>query len=113
MSNQAWADKNSDCSFLKLNDRCPNSNCIYREQSTFTPRKYQLEEFGFKHELPKKCKENKKAWDSFLKPAFNTIAPATGLVSASKTKTSQVGRSATSLKSILGGKNLEPHGNAR
>ena len=57
--------------------------------------------------LIKIFKGSQKAWNSFLKPTINNLAPVTGMAVGAKVKNPQVGQATTNiLKSKSGGKIL-------
>ena len=60
-------------------------------------------------------KGSQTAWNKFLKPTINTLAPVAGMAVAARNKKKQVGAATTNLlKSLTGGKILSPtdmHGN--
>ena len=49
MSNSAWCDLNKDCTVLKLQDLCINSNCNCQKHITFSPKQFQMEGAGFEN----------------------------------------------------------------
>ena len=79
MSKSAWCDLNSKGNLLKLHDVCTNPKCKCRQQITFNLRQFQLEGNGFKDTMKKIFKGSQKAWNSFLKPPRNALAPVIGL----------------------------------
>ena len=115
MSNSAWSDLNKNCTVLKLHDMCHNPKCNCQKQITFTPKQYMLEGNGFKNTIKKIFKGSRTAWNKFLKPAVNTLAPVIGMAVGAKTKNPKIAQATTIiLKSISGGKILsltDLHGN--
>ena len=102
MSNSAWCDLNKNCTVLKLHDMCYNPKCNCQKQINFTPKQYMLEGAGFKNTVKKVFKVSQKAWNSFLKPTKNTLAPVFGLAVGAKSKNPQIGQATTNiLKTIL------------
>ena len=107
MSNSARCDLNKNCTVLKLHDMCHNPKCKCQKQITFSPNQFQLEGAGFKNTMKKIFKGSQTAWNKFLKPAVNTLAPVIGMAVGAKTKNKQVGAATTNiLKSSTGGKIL-------
>ena len=51
---------------------------------TFTPRQVQLEGVGFRNLMKKIFKGGQKAWNSFLKPTVDTLAPVIGMAVGAK-----------------------------
>ena len=94
MSFSAWCDLNKNCTVSKLNDMCHNPKCSCQKQITFTPKQFNLEGAGFKN-TNKAFNGNQKAWDSFLKPTINTLAPVIEMVVRAKSKNPQVGQGMT------------------
>ena len=115
MSNSAWCDLNKNCTVLKLHDMCHNPKCKCQKQITFSPNQFQLEGAGFKNTMKKIFKGSQTAWNKFLKPTINTLAPVIGMAIGAKRKNKQVGAATTNiLKSLTGGKILsltDLHGN--
>ena len=115
MSNQAWTDLNSKGIIIKLHDKCPNPKCGCQKIITLTPHQYMLEGGSIKSKLQKRFKGTQTAWNKFLKPAINAMAPFIGMAVSAKTKNPKVGQATTNiLKSISGGKILsltDMHGN--
>ena len=74
-----------------------------------------MEGKGFKNTMKITFKGSQKAWNSFLKPPINTLAPIIGMAVGAKSKNPQVGQAtANTLKSISGEKILsltDMHGN--
>ena len=104
MSNSAWCDLNKTCTVLKLQDMCHNLECKCQKQITFTPKQYMLEGNGLK-KMKKMFKGSQTAWNKFLKPTINTLAPVIGLAVGAKSKNKQVGAATTNiLISLTGGK---------
>ena len=91
----------------------PKSNC--RKQITFAPKQFQFEGAGLKNTMKSNFKGSQKAWNSFLKPTINTLAPVIGMVVGAKSKILQVEQAtADTLKNISRGKILsliDTHGN--
>ena len=57
--------------------------------------------------MKKMYKGSQKAWNKFLKPTINTLAPVIGTAVGAKSKNKQVGAATTIiLKSLTGGKIL-------
>ena len=57
--------------------------------------------------MRKTSKGSQKAWNSFLKPTINTLAPVIAMAVGAKSKNPHVGRrTAIILKSIAGGRVL-------
>ena len=94
---------------------CPNPKCNCLKKISFTPKQFQLEGSGFKNTMKKNFKDSQKAWNSFLKPTINTLAPVMGMAVGAKSKNPQVAQATTIiLKSVSGGKILslrDLHGN--
>ena len=116
MSNSAWCDLiKKNCTVLKLHDMCHNPKCKCQKQVTFSPNQFQLEGSGFKNTMKKIFKGSQTAWNKFLKPTINTLAPVIGMAIGAKSKNKQVGAATTNiLKSLTGGKILsltDLHGN--
>ena len=115
MSISAWCDLNKDCTVLKLHDMCHNPKCKCQKQITFSTRQFQLEGSGFKNTMKRIFKGSQTAWNKFLKPTINTLAPVIGMAVGAKSKNKQVGAATTNiLKSLTGGKILsltDLHGN--
>ena len=116
MSNLSWCDLKNKASLLKVNDiMCPNPKCDCQKQITFTPRKFQFKGAGFKKTKEKSFKFSQKAWNSFFKPAVNTLAHVIGMAVAAKSQIPLFGQTTTYiLNSISGGKTLSltnMHGN--
>ena len=86
MSNSAWTDLYSEGNILKLHDKCPNPKCGCQKIITFTPHQFQLEGAGFKITMKKLFKGSQTAWNKFLKPTINTLAPVIGMAVEAKTK---------------------------
>ena len=92
---------------MKLHDFCHNAKCKCQKQITFSPNQFQLEGIGFKNTMKKIFKGSQTAWNKFLKPAVNNLAPVIGMAVGAKTKNQKVGQAtANILKSISGGKIL-------
>ena len=92
---------------LKAHEVCPNPKCICQKQIILIPRQFQVEGTGFENKKEKKFDEASKDWDSFLRPAVNTLAPVLSMAVAAKRKNPQLGQATTNiLKSISGGKIL-------
>ena len=107
MSNSAWCALNKNCTVLKLHDMCHNPKCKCQKMITFTPNQFQLEGDGFKNTMKKIFKGSQSAWNIFLKPTINTLAPVMGMAVGAKSKNKQVGAATTNiLKSLTGGKIL-------
>ena len=115
MSNSAWCDLNKNCTVLKLHDMCHNPKCKCQKMITFSPNQFQLEGVGFKNAMKKMFKGSQTAWNKFLKPTINTLAPVIGMAVGAKSKNAKVGGATTNiLKSLTGGKILsktDMHGN--
>ena len=115
MSNSAWCDLNKICTVLKLHDFCHDPKCKCQKMITFSPNQFQLEGAGFKNTMKKIFKGSQTAWNKFLKPTINTLAPVIGMALGAKSKNKQVGAATTNiLKSLTGGKILsltDMHGN--
>ena len=94
---------------------CHNLKCECQKQITFSPKQYMLEGNGFKNKMKKIFKGSQTAWNKFLKPTINTLAPVIGMAVGAKSKNKQVGQATTNiLKSLTGGKILsltDIHGN--
>ena len=59
---------------------------------------------GFKNTMIRKFEASQKAWDKFLKPTVNTLAPVIGLAVGAKNKNPRVGQATTNiLESISSG----------
>ena len=107
MSNSAWCDLNKNCTVLKLHDMCHNPRCKCQKQISFSPNQFQVEGAGFKNTMEKIFKGSQSAWNTFLKPTINTLAPVIGMAVGAKSKNKQVGAATTNiLKSLTGGKIL-------
>ena len=105
MSNSAWCDLNKSCTVLKLHDMCHNPKCKCQKQITFSPNQFQLEGGGCKNNMRKNFKGSQTAWNRFLKPTINTLAPVIGMTVGAKSKNAKVGAATTNiLKSLTGGK---------
>ena len=77
------------------------------ETNNFSPNQFQLEGAGFENTMIKIFKGSQTAWNKFLKPTLNTVAPVIGMAVGAKSKNEQVGAATTNiLKSLTGGKNL-------
>ena len=115
LTNSAWCDLNKNCTVLMLHDMCHNPKCKCQKQITFSPNQFQLEFAGFKNTMKKLFKVSETAWNKFLKPTINTLAPVIGMAVGAKSKNAKVGAAATNiLKSLTGGKILsltDMHGN--
>ena len=86
MSNSAWCDLNSKGDILKLHDKCRNPKCGCQKQIIFTPKHFQLKCTGFECTIKKIFKGSQKAWNSFVKPTRNTLAPVIGMAVGAKSK---------------------------
>ena len=107
LSNSAWCDLNKNCTVLKLHDMCHNPKCKCQKQITFSPNQFQLEGAGFENTMKKMFKGSQTAWNNFLKPTLNTLAPVIGMAVGAKSKNKQIGAATTNrLKSLTGGKIL-------
>ena len=95
LSGVAWTDLNKNGTILKLRDICPNKNCKCQKQITFTPRQFELEGLGFKNFMKKVFKGSKTAWNRFLKPVVNEVAPVFGTMVAAKLKNPKAGQTTT------------------
>ena len=115
MSNSAGCDLNKICTVLKLHNFCHNPKCKCQKMITFSPNQFQLEGAGFKNTMKKIFKGSQAAWNNFLKPTINTVAPVIGMAVGAKSKNTKVGAATTNiLKSLTGGKILsltDMHGN--
>ena len=69
----------------------------------FTPKHFEME--GVRSQrIMKKIKGSQKAWNSFLKPTFSTLAPFIGITVEAKSKNTHVGQATTNfLKNISAG----------
>ena len=106
-SNSAWCDLNKNCTVLRLHDMCHKSRCKCQKQITFSPNQFQLEGAGFKDTMKKIFKGSQTAWNKFLKPTINTLAPVIGMAVGAKSTNPKVGAATTNiLKSLTGGKIL-------
>ena len=86
---------------------CHNPKCKCQKQITFSPNQFQLEGAGFKNTMKKIFKGSQTAWNKFLKPTINTLAPVIGMAVGAKSKNAKVGAATTNiLKSLTGGKIL-------
>ena len=104
MSNSSWCDLNKNCTVLKLHDMCHNPKCKCHKQITFSPNQFQLEGAGFKNTKKKIFIGSQTAWNKFLKPTINTLAPVIGMAAGAKSKNKQIGAATTNiLKSLTGG----------
>ena len=57
--------------------------------------------------MKKVCKGSQKAWNKFLKPTINTLAPVIGMAVGAKSKNKQVGAATINIfKSLTGGRFL-------
>ena len=107
MSNSAWCDLNKNCTVLKLHDMCHNPKCKCQKQITFSSNQFQLEGAGFKNTMKKIFKGSQTAWNKFLKPTINTLAPVIVMAVGAKSKNVKVGAATTNiLKSLTAGKIL-------
>ena len=107
MSNSAWCDLNKTCTVLKSQDMFHNPECECQQQIIFTPNQFQLEGNGFKNTMKKIFKGSQTAWNKFLKPTINTLAPVIGMAVGAKSKNKEVGAATTNiLKSMSGGEIL-------
>ena len=70
---------------------CPNPKCTRHKQITFTPRQQHLEGAGFRFEMVKIFEGTQTAWNNFLKPAVNTLAPVIGRSVGAKGKNPHLG----------------------
>ena len=91
MSNSAWCDLNIKCTVLMLHEMCHNPKCNCQKQVTFSPRQFQLEGNGFKKTMKKVFKGSRTAWNKFLKPAVNTLAPVIGMAVGAKSRNPKLG----------------------
>ena len=90
---------------MKLHDFFHNAKCKGQKQIRFSPNQFQLEGAGFKKTMKKIFKGSQTAWNKFLKPAVNTLAPVIGMAVGAETKKPKVGQAtANILKSVSGGK---------
>ena len=106
MSNIAWCGLNNN-KILRLHDFCPHPKCDCHNQIIFTPKQFQLEGNGCKITMKKVFKGIQKAWNSFLKPTINTLAPTIGVAVGAKSENTVAGEAtANILKSITGRRNL-------
>ena len=106
-SNSAWCDLSKNCTVLKLHDMCHNPKCKCQKQITFTPKQFQLEGGVFRNTMQRIFKGSQSAWNKFLKPTINTLAPVIGMAVGAKSKNKQVGAATTKiLNSLMGGKIL-------
>ena len=107
MSNAAWCDLNSKNDPLKLHGICQNPRCRWHKQFAFTPHFFHIEGNGSEKTMRKILKGSQKAWNLFLKPAVNTLAPVIGMAVGAKSRNPKVGQATTNiLKSISEGKIL-------
>ena len=91
----------------KKHDLCHNPKCKCHKLFTFTPKQFQPEGAGFEKKKWKLFKSSQKAWNSFPKPAVNTLATVIGVAVIARSKNPQVGQTmANILKTISGGKVL-------
>ena len=95
MSNLSWCDLKYKANLLNVNDMCPNPKCNCQKQITFTPRQFQFKGAGFKKTRKKFFKFSQKAWNSFSKPAVNTLAHVIGIAVAAKSKIPLFGQATT------------------
>ena len=86
MSNSVYCDLNSKRDMLKVTAICPNVKCICQKQNSFIPRQFQIEGIGYKDTRKRLLKGSQIAWDNFLKPAVNTLAPVIGTAVGAKSK---------------------------
>ena len=56
-----------------------NHKCNCQKQTIFTPKQFQLKGSGYKNTIKIIFKKSRKAWNSFLKPTINTLAPVIGM----------------------------------
>ena len=105
MSSSAWCDLDKNYTVLKLHDMCHNPKCKCQKQITFSSNKFQLEDFEYT--MRKIFKGSQTAWNKFLRPTINTLAPVKVMAVVAKSKNKQI-EAATSniLKSLTGGKIL-------
>ena len=107
MSNSAWCVLNKNCTVLKLPDMCHKAMCKCQKQITFSPNQFQLEGAGFKKTMKKVFRGSQLAWNEFLKPTIDTLAPVIGMAVGAKSKNAKVGATTTNiLKPLTGGKIL-------
>ena len=86
---------------------CHNPKCKCQKQITFSPNPFQLEGAGLIKTMKKIFRGSQTAWNKFLKPTINTLAPVIGMAVGAKSKNKQVGAATTIiLKSLTGGKVL-------
>ena len=92
-----------------------NPKCKCQEQFNFSPNQFQREGNGFKNTVRRNFKGSQTAWNNFLKPTINTLAPVIGMAVGAKSQNKQVGAATTNiLKSLTGGNILsltDMHGN--
>ena len=116
LSNSAWCDLNKNCTVLNLHDMCHNPKCKCQKQITFSPNQFQLEGVGFKNTMKKISKGFQTAWNKFLRPTINTLAPVIGMAVGAKCENAEVGSATTNiLNPLTGGRVLnltDMHGNA-
>ena len=85
---------------LKVHDICPNIKFNCQKQLSFIQSQFQLDGARFQNTM-KKNKGSEKAWNFFLEPAVNTLAPVIGMALGAKSKNPKVGPATTnSLKNI-------------
>ena len=77
------------------------------EAKYFTPNQFKTAGGSTKNKLKSVFRGTQAAWNKFLRPAVNTLAPGFGVAAAAKSKYPQVGQAtANILKSISGRKLL-------
>ena len=85
---------------------CPNLKCKCQKQITYTSDQFQLEGAEFQKAI-KMFSGSEKAWNAFLNPEVNTLAPVIGNAVGAKRKSPPVGQATTFIsKSISCGKIL-------
>ena len=105
MSNLSCCD--SKIKIFKIHDMCLNPTSRCQKQVTFTTHQYIPGSSCFKNTIIKTFEGGQKAWDSFFKPALDTLAPVIGMAVGAQRKNPHVDQAATIiLKSLSGGKFL-------
>ena len=75
------------------------------ETNNFSHRQFQLEGNAFQKTMKNFFKGSQTAWNKFLKPTINTLAPMIRMAVGAKSKSKQVGAGTTNIiKPLTGGK---------
>ena len=109
MSNSASCDLNKNITASNYMICATIQNVIVRSKSLYSKTISIGRFFDTKSKLQKILKCTQNAWNKFLKPTINTLAPVIGTAVSLKTKNPKIGQGKTNvLKSILVGKILSP-----